>query len=152
MYHLPPPRKKMVMDFNFGKWMSVEYICLGAHCTLTVNQTWQCFVWKKIISQPWGSKSPIFGRDDLDPLYFYVSNFPVPPDPPICLKCPNVRDIFSTFRSPLAHWKCCLSFLSPSIYVGTLSFHFWNIFQWKKFHRHHQRHRHQSPMDFLKIG
>ena len=42
-------------------------------------------------------------------------------------------------------------FLGPPIYVGTMSFHFRNIFQWESFHRHRQRHRHQSPTHFLKI-
>ena len=51
----------------------------------------------------------------------------------------------------LAHWKCCQSFLGPPIYVGTMSFHFRNIFQWESFHRHRQRHRHRSPVDFLKF-
>ena len=41
--------------------------------------------------------------------------------------------------------------LVASIYVGTMSFHFRNIFQWESFHRHRQRHRHQSPTHFLKI-
>ena len=43
-------------------------------------------------------------------------------------------------------------FLGLSIYVGTMSFHFHNIYQWKIFHRHPQRHRHQSPTDFFRIG
>ena len=29
-----------------------------------------------------GPNVTIFGREDLDPLYFDVSNFSVPPDPP----------------------------------------------------------------------
>ena len=40
-------------------------------------------------------------------------------------------------------------FLVASIYVGTMSFHFRNIFQWESFHR--QRHRHRCPTEILKI-
>ena len=42
-------------------------------------------------------------------------------------------------------------FLVASIYVGTMSFHFRNIFQWESFHRHRQRHRHRCPTGILKI-
>ena len=37
-------------------------------------------------SAPGGRKVAIFGMEDLDPQYFDVSNFLVPPDPPICFK------------------------------------------------------------------
>ena len=38
-----------------------------------------------------------------------------------------------------------------SIYVGTTSFNFHNIFPWKFFHRHRHHHRHPCPVHFSKI-
>ena len=43
-------------------------------------------------------------------------------------------------------------FLVASTYVGTKPFHFHNISPWKIFHRHRQRHRNQSPTNFLNFG
>ena len=43
-----------------------------------------------------GPKVAIFGGDDLDPLYFDVSNFLVTPDPPYMSKNEKCA-IFSTF-------------------------------------------------------
>ena len=131
----------------------------------TVNQTCQCFVWKNNFSAPGGRKVAIFGMEDLDPLYFDVSNVSAPPDPPICLKTPKCA-IFCTFReSHLEHTpkvgvrpekfnigNVAQNFLVASTYVGTMPFHFRNISPWKNFHRHRQRHLHQSPTNFLNFG
>ena len=62
------------------------------------------FCLKKInFSALGGPKVAIFGRDDLDPIYFDVHMFWTPPVPPICLKTPKCA-IFSTFwESHLKH-------------------------------------------------
>ena len=60
---------------QFGKWITVEYICLGAHSIKHYNYLSE----KKSHFQPWGPKVAIFGRDDIESLYFDVSNFSVPP-------------------------------------------------------------------------
>ena len=41
-------------------------------------------------SAPGGRKVAIFGMEDLDPQYFDVSNFSVPPDPPYMSKNANM--------------------------------------------------------------
>ena len=41
-------------------------------------------------SAPGGQKVAIFGMEDLDPQYFDVSNFSVPPDPPYMSKNANM--------------------------------------------------------------
>ena len=44
------------------------------------------------------------------------------------------------------------NFFQGLIYVGSWPLNFRNISQWKIFHRHPQRHRHRSPVGFLRFG
>ena len=74
---------------QFGKCISVEYIFLGAQSIK------QYFVWKKLISQPWESKSQLKHIPKKRVLYENLL----------------IRNVAHTF-------------LGPSIYVGTKSFHF----------------------------
>ena len=54
------------------------YICFGAQSIEHANVLHE----KNDFSAIGGPDVTIFGREDLDPLYFDVSNFSVPPDPP----------------------------------------------------------------------
>ena len=61
---------------------NLEKICLGAQSIEHANVLSE----KNHFSALAGPKVAIFGRDDLDPLHFYVSNISVPPDPPFMSK------------------------------------------------------------------
>ena len=92
------------------------------------------------------------------------TSFWTPPTPPICLKMPKCA-IFGTFwlfhfgntpkvgvhREKFNIGKVAQFFLVVSIYVGTMSFHFRNIFPLKSFHRHRHRHQHQCSTHFLEF-
>ena len=67
IYLLAPPGAQV---FNMG-----YYICLGAQSFEHVNVCLK----KTNFSALGGPKCAILGRDDLDPLYFDVINFSVPP-------------------------------------------------------------------------
>ena len=54
------------------------YISLGAQSVKHANVLSE----KINFSAPGGRKVAIFGREDLDPLYFDVGKFLAPPDPP----------------------------------------------------------------------
>ena len=71
----------------------LKSICFGAQSIEHGNVLSE----KINFSAPGGRKVAIFGMEDLDPLYFDVSNVSAPPDPPICLKTPKCA-IFCTFR------------------------------------------------------
>ena len=58
------------------------YICFGAQSIEHANVLSE----KINFSAPGGRKVAIFGMEDLDPLYFDVSNFSAPPDPPYMSK------------------------------------------------------------------
>ena len=81
-----------VFDFNFDQRLSNTYIFWVHNRS---NMPMFCLK-KNHFSALGGPDVAIFGRDDLDPLYFDVSNFSVPPDPPICLKMPKCT-MFTTF-------------------------------------------------------
>ena len=88
-----------------------------------------------------GPEVAIFGRDDLDPLCFDVSNFSVPPDPPICLKMPKCTMLTTFWESHLKHTHKVgvrrekfnignvAQFFRAFFNVGTMSFRFRNIYQ-----------------------
>ena len=147
--------------FSYKKWILLcmcMFVC-------TIIRTCQCFVWKKThFPALVGPEVAIFGRDDFDPLYFDVSNFSVPPDPPICLKIPKCAFFTTFWESHLKHFhkvgvrrekfnigNCPQFFSGTPIYVGSWPLNFRNISQWKIFHRQRQRHRHRSPVDFLRF-
>ena len=79
----------------------LEYICLGAQLFEHANVLSEK---KTHFSALGGPKFAIFGRDDFDPLYFDVSNFSVPPDPPICLKIPKCAFFTTFWESHLKHF------------------------------------------------
>ena len=63
------------MQYTEGK---VLYICIGAQSIKHANVLSE----KNHFSALGGPKVAMFGGDDLDPLYFEVHMFLVPPDPP----------------------------------------------------------------------
>ena len=52
-------------------------------------------------SSPGGRKVAIFGMEDLDPLYFDVSNVSAPPDPPYMSENAKMCYFFALFGSPI---------------------------------------------------
>ena len=62
------------------------YKCFGAQSFKHANVLSE----KINFSAPGGRKVAIFGMEDLDPQYFDVSNFSVPPDPPYMSKNANM--------------------------------------------------------------
>ena len=68
-----------LMQYTEGK---VLYICIGAQSIKHANVLSE----KNHFSALGGPKVAMFGGDDLDPLYFDVSNFSVTPDPPYMSK------------------------------------------------------------------
>ena len=94
-----------------------HYLCFGAQSIEHGNVLSE----KINFSAPGGRKVAIFGMEDLDPQYFDVSNFSVPPDPSICLKMP-ICAIFSTFwESHLKH--------TPKVGVHPEKFNIGNVAQ-----------------------
>jgi len=65
---------------------SKSFICFGAQSIEHGNVLSE----KINFSAPGGRKVAIFGMEDLDPQYFDVSNFSVPPDPPYMSKNANM--------------------------------------------------------------
>ena len=124
------------------------------------------FFSEKIIVGPQEAQDPRFWLPWTMTHYILGSIcFRTPPTPPIWLETQKCA-ILSTFwesggknhpkvearREKFNIGNFPHIFLWPYIYVGTMWFHFRNIFQWKSFHRHRQRHRHRSPVHFLKFG
>ena len=72
-------------DNIFTKAQNI-YICFGAQSIEHGNVLSE----KINFSAPGGRKVAIFGMEDLDPQYFDVSNFSVPPDPPYMSKNANM--------------------------------------------------------------
>ena len=68
------------------EWLNGIYICFGAQSIEHGNVLSE----KINFSAPGGRKVAIFGMEDLDPQYFDVSNFSVPPDPPYMSKNANM--------------------------------------------------------------
>ena len=64
----------------------VPSVCFGAQSIEHANVLSE----KINFSAPGGRKVAIFGMEDLDPQYFDVSNFSVPPDPPYMSKNANM--------------------------------------------------------------
>ena len=65
---------------------TLNSICFGAQSIEHGNVLSE----KINFSAPGGRKVAIFGMEDLDPQYFDVSNFSVPPDPPYMSKNANM--------------------------------------------------------------
>ena len=84
--------RREVGQIKSGKLYYFKLVCLGAKSFEHANVLSE----KNHFSALGGPKVAIFGRDDLDPLHFDVSNISVPPDPPICLNMPKCA-ISSTF-------------------------------------------------------
>ena len=74
--------RREVGQIKSGKLYYFKLVCLGAKSFEHANVLSE----KNHFSALGGPKVAIFGRDDLDPLYFDVSNFSVPPDPPFSLE------------------------------------------------------------------
>ena len=123
------------------------------------------FFSEKIIVGPQGIQYPRFLAQLTMTHYILRStSFWTPPTPPICLKMPKCA-IFGTFwlfhfgntpkvgvhREKFNIGKVAQIFLVVPIYVGTMSFHFRNIFPLKSFHRHRHRHQHQCSTHFLEF-
>ena len=89
---------------TYKKIWGVHYLTLNIIINLLLHGFWQLKVSfgaqsieqanvlsEKInFSAPGGQKVAIFGMEDLDPQYFDVSNFSVPPDPPYMSKNANM--------------------------------------------------------------
>ena len=124
------------------------------------------FFWKNYCGAPGVPISEIFATITLDPLYFEVHIFLDSLDPPYMSKNAKMCYFEHFFgvrskkppQSMGPPWKnltlgIVLKFFSgPPIYVGSWPLSFRNISQWKIFHRHRQRHRHRSPVGFLRFG
>ena len=67
-------------------WLQTQCISFGAQSIKHGNVLSE----KINFSAPGGRKVAIFGMEDLDPQYFDVSNFSVPPDPPYMSKNANM--------------------------------------------------------------
>ena len=80
----------MSMDLNLALLSLLSLlstsICFGAQSIEHANVLSE----KINFSAPGGQKVAIFGMEDLDPQYFDVSNFSVPPDPPYMSKNANM--------------------------------------------------------------
>ena len=106
-----------------------------------------------------GPRSAIFGTIALDPLYFEVHIFSDPPDPhymsinaQLCYLEPFFGVPLKTYPQSrglpwtVSHWK-----FGPKLYVGSMTFHFLQNFQWESFHLRRQRHRQRRSIHFLKF-
>ena len=92
MWHLLKLQLISIVAFTFvlhghlNATLQNMYICLGEQSFKHANVLSE----KNNFSAPGGQKVAIFGMEDLDPQYFDVSNFSVPPDPPYMSKNANM--------------------------------------------------------------
>ena len=98
-------------------------ICLGAQSIEHANILSE----KNHFSALAGPKVAIFGRDDLDPLHFDVSNISVPPDPPICLNMPKCA-ISSTFWESRLKQTSKVGVHPNNFFIGNVAKHFSRAF------------------------
>ena len=98
-------------------------LCLGAQSFEHANVLSE----KNNFSALGGPKVTIFGRDDLDPLYFDVSIFSVPPDPPYMSKNTQICYFHHFLGVP---FKIYPQNTGPAVKILTLFFrpNFWGEF------------------------